>query len=153
MAYSDETLAFGLRSAHLFHVVVIIAAIKWDYAWNLPLTGPLSIFKIIGYMWVNMEQRWNVIDRDNRRSWRKLSQCHIFHHKSHMAWPESELGPMIRSQSPTACYGTAAHVVGTSVSDSGFRSRSGSRLSWQVFRGFSQSLQANFGIVTEIRLW
>jgi hypothetical protein len=43
--------------------------------------------------WVNMEHRWNDIDRENPEDLeRNLSQRHFIHHKSHINCPGSEPG-------------------------------------------------------------
>jgi hypothetical protein len=55
---------------------------------NGPIVHPLDD------TWVNMEQRWNDTDKENRMTRKKnLSQCHTVYRKSHMDWPGSETGP------------------------------------------------------------
>jgi hypothetical protein len=46
-------------------------------------------------IWVNMEQRWNDIDRGKPKDTEKnLFSCHFIHNKSHMDWPGRDPGPL-----------------------------------------------------------
>jgi hypothetical protein len=86
--------------------------------WNWAANGP--IVHLPGDTWVNMEQRWNDIDRGRPKDSEKiLTQCHFVHHKSHMDCPGREPATQLvpyfvvgtqKSSEPVACAGNTSYV-------------------------------------------
>jgi hypothetical protein len=87
------------RSSGLFHnesvfrTFWLLLLLRWGETvslWNWTSNGPF--FYPPYFIRVNMEQRWNYIEkRKVKNSERNLSQCHSVHHKSHMDWRFKEL--------------------------------------------------------------
>jgi hypothetical protein len=80
----------------------ILLLLRWDEImslWNWASNGPFVHPADDIYIWVNMDQRWNDIDRGKSKdSEKNLSDCHFVHQKSHMKWPRCE--PGLRGEKP-----------------------------------------------------
>jgi hypothetical protein len=103
---TTTSVTFVLKNLHPGRLI----SIGWDYVSELlPLTDMLLIPR-----WYEFgEGRWNDIDRRKQKNSEKnLSQCHFFHHKSHMHWTGRESVPPhwdAGDKPPESWYGLKNH--------------------------------------------